>query len=41
MKCTADSFLYVHAQAEFSESTVKDFKRGFKLYLMLQCASGY
>jgi len=41
MKCAPDSFLYVHAQVEFSKSTVKDFKRGFKLYLMLQCASGY
>jgi hypothetical protein len=41
MKCTPDSFLYVYAQAEFSESTVKDVKRGFELYLMLQCASGY
>ena len=41
MKCAPDSFLYVHAQAEFSESTVKDFKRGFELYLMMQCAFGY
>jgi hypothetical protein len=30
----------VHVQTEFSESIVKDFKRGFKLFLMLQCASG-
>jgi hypothetical protein len=41
MECTPDNCFYVRAQAEFSESIVKDFKRGLELYLMLQCASSY